>query len=90
MKTRSKKKLDNIYEYSRLVPEGNNVKHDQFFKRSLEKITNLRKQPVMVPILHKQASFIWADGLYHVNLKLLSLCSVTFLSLCLRRDEHLP
>ena len=44
-------------------------------------ITNLRKQPVMVCILHKQASFISTDAFYTVNLKLLSLCSVTFLSL---------
>ena len=44
MKTRSKKKLDNISQYSSLVPDGNNVKHDQFFKRSLEEIKTLRKQ----------------------------------------------
>ena len=44
MKRRSKKKLDNISQYSSFLPDGNNIKHDQFFKRSLEKITNLRKQ----------------------------------------------
>lgn len=44
MKRRSKKKLGNNSQYSSFLPDGNNVKHDQFFKRSLEEITNLRKQ----------------------------------------------
>ena len=44
MKRRSKKKLDNISQYSSFLPDGNNIKHDQFFKRSLEEITHLRKQ----------------------------------------------
>ena len=44
MKRRSKKKLDNISQYSTFLPEGNNIKHDQFFKRSLEEIKHLQKQ----------------------------------------------
>ena len=44
MKKRSKKKLDNISQYFSFLPDGINVKHDQFFKRSLEEIKPLRKQ----------------------------------------------
>ena len=44
MKRRSEKKLDNISQYFSFLPDGINVKHDQFFKRSLEEIKTLRKQ----------------------------------------------